>query len=70
MAGGGLQPIKEGQHRCPGIRSLAVGRPWPSHQETQVKWCSAATWLCDLGEVTPLLGVLEFSFLLMIPYAL
>lgn len=68
-----MQPIKEGQpegRSCPGIPSLAVGGRWPSHQETQVKWYSAATWVCDLGEVTPLLRVLEFSFLLMIPYAL
>lgn len=48
-----------------GTAALEFG-VWP--WETQFKWRFATVWLCDPGEVTPLLR--GFSFLLMIPYAL
>lgn len=56
--------------RLPGIWGLTVGEPWSNHQETQFKPSSAATWLCDLGQVTPKLEASKSSSLIMIPYAL
>lgn len=50
-----------------GFRVLAVGGRWPSHQDTPFRPSSAATWLCDLGQITPLPETLESSFLIMIP---
>lgn len=64
---------KEGQlegQGSPGIWGAALGGPWPSNQDTQFRSSSAATWLCDRGQITPLLEVSESSFLIIIPYAL
>lgn len=66
-------PCTEGQPHSRaslGFWGLVVGGSQPSLQETQLKSSSVATWLCDLGQVTPVPEASKSWFLLMTPCAL